>query len=413
MTIREHDDLELMSMRRLSDSLEATRTMLLQAQKIARDAQSALIGLATEFCGQELQRRQEKNEDLYQVPPEELAALLRSRFKSLKLVSSNGAAAQLAEANRTLSELRAELETQRSRADLAQQKADQLEKQVHVLERSLENERQALREAHNLPSPTPSEMDPSSEEAAAFQAWYTAWQVDNRNWERDRDVILAVGKNGLSLSTELEEVIAREKDISARTAHRALLECVKAGLLEQAATASTEGRPPMRNTLTGKGKWLYRELTGEEPKSTERQELLKAHKSERHLALILKTAEQFVKLGYEVEREPMRLQLDENRFFLPDLVVKKADGTFYIEVETGEKDKTSLSQKWENALAAGGRICVVTNNIATLRRIQGSIAQWSVFEGCRVTLYITSLVTLKEKKPGDSPWYAIKEYAPD
>jgi hypothetical protein len=51
--------------------------------------------------------------------------------------------------------------------------------------------------------------------------------------------------------------------------------------------------------------------------------------------------------------------------------------------------------------------------MATLRRIQGSIAQWSVFEGRRMTLYITCLVTLKEKQPGDSPWYAVKEYALD
>ena len=413
MTIREHDDLELMSMRRLSDSLEATRTMLRQAQKIAQDAQAALVGLATEFCGQELQKHQEKNENLSQIPPEEMAALLRSRFKTLKLVSANGAATLLAEANRMINELRAEVEAQRNRADMAQQKVDGLEKQVLVLERTLENERQARREALDRPSLATSETDPSGEEMAVFQTWYAAWKTENRTWERDCDIIRVIGKTGLSLSTELEETIARESKISPRTVHRALLECVKSCLLEQATTASLEGRPPQRYTLTNKGSWLYRELTGEEPKAVEHQELLKAHKSERHLALILKAAEYFARLGYQVEREPLRLQVDENRFFQPDLAVKKGDETFYLEVETGEKDKTSLNQKWENALLAGGRICVVTDNMATLRRIQGSIAQWSVFEGRRMTLYITCLVTLKEKQPGDSPWYAVKEYAPD
>jgi hypothetical protein len=62
-----------------------------------------------------------------------------------------------------------------------------------------------------------------------------------------------------------------------------------------------------------------------------------------------------------------------------------------------------LNQKWENALAGGGRICVVTDNMATLNRIQGSIAQWSVFDGRRVALYIINQVTLKEKTPGDIP----------
>ena len=68
MSIRPHDDLELMSLRRLSDSLEATRTMLRQAQKIALETQEALVGLASEFCAQEIQSRQEKNEDLNLIP---------------------------------------------------------------------------------------------------------------------------------------------------------------------------------------------------------------------------------------------------------------------------------------------------------------------------------------------------------
>ncbi len=413
MNIREHDDLELMSMRRLSDSLEATRMMLLQAQKIAQDTQSALISLVTEFCGQELQKRQEENEDLYQLSPEELAAMLRSRFKSLKLGSSNGAAAQLSEANRILGELRSELESQRNRADQAQLKVNQLENQVHVLERTLENERHARQAIENIPSHTPAKGDQMSEETPLFETWFTTWQAENHNWERDREVIMTIGKTGLSLSTELEEAVAKEKEISPRTIRRAFVECVKEGLLAKVATASIEGRPPRDYTLTDKGKWLYRVIAGEEPKASGRQELLKAHRSDRHLALILKTAEKFTGLGYEVEREPLRMQLGENRFYLPDLVIMKDNETFYLEVETGEKEKQSLSQKWENALAASGRICVTTDNMATLRRIQGSIAQWSVFEGRRVKLYITSLVTLREKKTGDSPWYAIKEYAPD
>jgi hypothetical protein len=412
MTVREHDNLELLSMRRISDSLEATRTMLRQAQKITQEAQAALINLATELCSQELKHQQEWNEDLYQVLLEELAALLHSRYKTLKLASSKNETAQLAEANRIINELRAEVETQRNRADLTNHKAGQLEKQVQILERTLETEYQKRGKAQDSPA-TYSEMVPPSEDSADFQTWYATWQVKNRNWERDRQVLLVAGKTGLSLSPELETMIARKNEISTRTAHRAILECVKVGLLDQALTASFEGRPPMRYTLTDKGRWLYLELTGEEPMAPKHQELLKAHKSERHLVLIVKAAEHFYRLGYDVEREPLRQQVGENRFFQPDLVVKKDSDTYYLEVDTGEKDKTKLNQKWENALTAGGRICVVTDNISTLRRVQGGIAQWSVFEGRRLTLYITCLVTLKERKAGDLPWYAVKEYAPD
>ena len=153
MSIRPHDDLELMSLRRLSDSLDATRTMLSQAQKIALETQEALLGLASEFCAQEIQTRQEKNEDLNLIPAAELAGMLRSRFKSLKLAASSASPERLAEANLALRELGAELESQRNRAEQAHQQIERLENQVRALERTLENERQAQRtvEAQSVP----------------------------------------------------------------------------------------------------------------------------------------------------------------------------------------------------------------------------------------------------------------------
>ncbi len=412
MSIRPHDDLELMSLRRLSDSLEATRTMLRQAQKIAQETQEALVGLASEFCAQELQPRQEKNEDLNLIPVAELAAMLRGRFKSLKLAATNGSADRLAEANRALRKLGVELENQRNRAEQAHKHIERLESQVRALERTLENERLARRVAQAPALPEPSKIQSPDAGAAAFQNWLTAWKSDNRNWERDCKVILCIGASGLSLSTELEQAIARQYGISARTTRRALLECVEASLLDQETTATLDGRPPQRYSLTEKGRWLYRELTGAEPRLPERQELLKAHKSERHLALILKTAELFDRLGFIVEREPLRLEIESNHYFLPDLVVKRDGETYYLEVETGEKEKASHNQKWVNALAAGGRICVVTDNMNTLRRVQGNIAQWSRFEGRSVKLYITCLATLKSSTAGMNPWYAVKQYPP-
>ncbi len=411
MAIREHDDIELMSLRRMSDSLEATRTMLRLAQQLAQDAQSALVGLAGEFCAAELQKCQENNVNLNMIPPEDLAALLRSRFKTLKLASAAGATNQLAEANRLIGELRLDLENQSSQAERFQGQVEQLKNQVQVLEHTLENERQARREAQVQGAPPPAVAPPPSDEPT-FQTWYAAWKVENRSWERDCRAILSIGKSGISLSTEVEAVIAREDEVSTRTTHRALLECVEAGLLEQRIVPALEGRPPLQFTLTEKGRWLYRQLAREEPAASERQHLLKAHKSERHLALVLKTAEFFSRLEFTVDREPLRLEIEPNRFFQPDLVIRDGNETFYLEVETGEKEKDSHNQKWENALAASGRICVVTDNMNTLRRVQGSIAQWSRFEGRTVTLYISCLATLKETHPGASPWYAIKQYGP-
>jgi predicted ArsR family transcriptional regulator len=75
--------------------------------------------------------------------------------------------------------------------------------------------------------------------------------------------------------------------MSTRTVHRALLNCVEAGLLDGETVAALEGRPPQRYTLTDKGRWRYRELSREEPVAPGRETLLKAHKSDRHLAVIL------------------------------------------------------------------------------------------------------------------------------
>jgi archaellum component FlaC len=161
MTVREHDnlripnrtsiddDLELMSLRRLSDSLEATRAMLQSAQKIARDTQSALMGLANEFCGAEMQKQQAQSSDLIQFAPDELAAMLRSRFKTLKLLSGNGTTSRLSEANQTIIDLRAELETQRNQANYARQQVKRLENQVRSLERTLEKERRSKMEVQD------------------------------------------------------------------------------------------------------------------------------------------------------------------------------------------------------------------------------------------------------------------------
>ncbi len=403
MKYREHDDFELMSMRRMSDSLDATRLMLAEALKIAKQSQACLLNMAMEFCSREMQEHQAKNEDLSRIPPEELAAMLRERFKTLKLVASDVVVQQTKENARLVGELRKQVADQHQQVERAREEVERMKRQVRSLEKTLENERQARREAQAQVPPAPNGAKPADEQSEAFQRWYAAWKLENRTWERDSKIVVHVGKSGLSLSTELEAAIAQEMQVSTRTVHRALLNCVEAELLEQETIAALEGRPPQRYTLTGKGRWLYHQLTGEEPATPERETLLKAHKSDRHLAVILKTGELFAGLGYAVDREPVRLQIDEKRYFLPDLVVSKDGETFYLEVEIGARAKPGLEQKWENALTAGGRICVVTDNLNTLRRIQGSIAQWSGYDGVSVKLYITCLAVLKEKKAGRQP----------
>ena len=408
MTLREHDDLELISLRRLSDSLEATRTMLRQSQKLAADAHSALADLVSEFCTTELQAHQERGEDPAQMPANELARLLRERFKMLKTTPENNTINRLAEANRQLENLRSELETQRQRADQAEELVRRLEIQVRSLEKTLASERKSHKEFKKSKTDV-SNMD-SAPEQTEFAAWLQQWKSVNCSYERDTGLVLTIGKSGFFHSKELEHALVEASGLSRRTARRAILDCTEVGLLERQTAASTNGRPAFIITLTEKGRWLYRELTGTPAVESEYETLIQAHKSDRHLALILQVAEQFHRLGYEVDRQPLQIRIDEKHTFLPDLIVRKDGETFYLEVELGPGDKRTLPQKWENALAAGGRICVVTPNLNVLRSIQGSIAQWAIYEGRTLQLYVTYLQWMKDKEPGDNPWYAVKDY---
>lgn len=132
-------------------------------------------------------------------------------------------------------------------------------------------------------------------------------------------------------------------------------------LLTRRSGVSVQGRPTDLVFLTEKGKWVYAKLTGKPPVPGELEMLLKSHKSERHTSMILKTADHFTNLGFDVERQPVEIKIAENRYFQPDLVVRKDSEVFYLEVETGEReDRISLVHKWENAFIAGaGRMCIV------------------------------------------------------
>ena len=79
---------------------------------------------------------------------------------------------------------------------------------------------------------------------------------------------VTVSYNHPLASTELEGVIARERDISARTAHRALQECTKGDLLQQAARELY---------VDSHGEVATRVMAGEEPKTPQRLDLLKNH----------------------------------------------------------------------------------------------------------------------------------------
>ncbi len=210
---------------------------------------------------------------------------------------------------------------------------------------------------------------------------------------------------------EIVDRLLQESDIKERTIYTGIDDCVKNELIERRRGISSGGHPTDLMCLTPKGEWAYTRLTGARPVASEYDGLLKAHKSEKHTGLILKTADHFIHLGNSVQRDPISIKLAGDHVFQPDLIVQKGDETFYIEVETGEKiDQPSLERKWNNALiAGGGRICVVAPKVGEITTIQSNIEYWAGEKGRTPRLFLTNLEALRKCQPGDNPWHECSD----
>jgi hypothetical protein len=139
--------------------------------------------------------------------------------------------------------------------------------------------------------------------------------------------------------------------------------------------------------------------------------LIKAYQTDLQGNLVLRVADHFTRLGFNVVLKPDKIKIEENRYFWPDLIARKEGETCYIEVETGEKaDRASAIRKWENALVVGGgRIYVVARKTGSMNSMQSQIVNWVTENGKKCRLYATSLEMLKSIKPGESPWVRIRE----
>jgi DNA-binding MarR family transcriptional regulator len=231
-----------------------------------------------------------------------------------------------------------------------------------------------------------------------------------RAFERDRQVILLMGETGHSRLGEVRQELVQKAGLGERAVYRGVEACQEEGLIERRRGASVQGRPTDLVYLTEKGKWAYEQLSGKPARSGEFEMLLKAHKSRKHTSLILKTSDHFTRLGFLVEREPLRIKISENRYFQPDLVARKDGKAFYLEVESGERaERSSLLHKWENAfIAGGGRIYVVAPRPGVMNTVQSMILNWATENGRKPSLYLTHLEALKGCQPGDSPWVRIR-----
>jgi hypothetical protein len=393
------------TIRQLQDSVEAYRRLLSTTNQKAEETQRQLIRIGLEVCGGQMDQLQKSGVILEEASPETLGNLimgsLKIHYPTSQMQHTNWPE-RLNELKRKIDSLQKEVSAQTQRANLAEGKALQLQKQVEVYEQTMIEERQK-----NQKNISPSLV--SSLSGTQNAEWFESW-TRSKGFDRDKQVVLVLGETGYSRVTEIRGLLVKKFSLSERTAYHGIESCVKEGLIERGKGTSIEGRPPDLIVFTERGKWAYTKLSGQRPAVGELEVLMKSHKSKFHTLLILKTADCFTTLGYEVDREPIKIKIEENRYFLPDLVARKDNDVYYLEVETGEReDRESLVHKWENAFVAGaGRICVVASKPGVMTTIQSRILDWATENGKKLNLYLTHIESLRSRRPGESPWVRVR-----
>ena len=401
------DELDLISLRRYRDSLQATRTMLKEMRILAEEAQSELLELVAEFCGAEWPEHRPQDADK---SPAALGGILRDKFRILNNLDAQDLIARLEAANHQIGELQTDREALRHQAEVAEARLRKLDSRNRSLEQSLEK-------LHH-PIPGPMQVAPEIRDSPSagavdeldFQTWFTKWAGEDRNFKRNVSVVQALGNSGELLVKDLEKSMAADRGQSRSTITRAVADCLSLGLITRLTKPTPDDRPAQAVTLTPMGEWVFQQLTGEGTRVSTATEPSPAPIADNRTAITLRVADQFERLGFQVDRRPAQMQMDGERSFAPDLIARKAGETFDLVVVIGGGDQASLTHKWENALQAGDRICVVADNLSNLRRIQGDLIQWAESSGQKIYLLSAHLDDLVKKSPGETPWFSARRY---
>ena len=392
-------------MRELEIAVEANQMLLTLESEKAKRASLQIITVGHELGGIEFDAflNAHRVED---VTPEELAVTIIGIVKAnLALLKSIPDAENIVQVNRQLNESKNLLDAQTRRADQAEEEIRVLRKQVAALETAhtdLRRENQRLDATVTASQASAPGADP--------EQWFGEWQK-RKGFSRDNQVLKLIGETGWARVSQILDEGAQRLGVSTKTVQRSVDALYNDGLIERQQGISTGGRPTDIVKLNDKGRWTHVKITGHEPLPSEYDALLKAHKSDRQTALVLKAGDLFTGLGFTVDMHPTEIKIDENRYFKPDFIVAKDGQTYYIEFETGTgNDRASLAHKWENAAIVGGaKICLVTRNSATMNSLCGNIVHWAGDRGRGIHVYATHLEALRTKAPGDSPWVIDKD----
>ena len=353
---------EVMTLRELQDTLRTLQRVLDQERRWRERAYRLLWKIGMEVAGEVFDEWRKQGRRLEEMSDEDILQAIRSGLASRSAWQAE-------------SPIRDDEEKQRLRRQVRA-----LQEQVQDLLAQLERHRDTRTK----------DVSPNPENRSAKKM---AWQ-QRRSFERDSKVLKVLGDTGFFTPSDLLPLTGLPRS----SFYRALESLEQLGLVVR-----KEGRV----WLSPQGREAYAELTGRDPKPGY-PFLLREHKHDDHIRLILRAAREFERLGYEVDLIPRLFRFPDGHLFIPDFIAVRGDERCYIEAETGLSYRFK-PEKWANAARAGqGTIWLVTPSVGVLNRIQSDIGMWASTEGVGVVLWATHLEYLQ--KTQDSPWFRHKRF---
>ena len=135
--------------------------------------------------------------------------------------------------------------------------------------------------------------------------------------------------SGHARKSEIAKELETRLEWKLRTVYSTIQQCQEDGLVQsEKGVSAVGGRPSDLLSLTRLGEWVYAQLASKPVTPNEYGALIKEHKSERHISLIYTVGDLFSLHGFQVQRDPVRIEIAENRVYQPDLVISKEGEIF-------------------------------------------------------------------------------------
>lgn len=222
------------------------------------------------------------------------------------------------------------------------------------------------------------------------------------------DVVMAIGKDGVSESKDIKKLVVNE-NVTESAFNTALSQLRKMHIIEQ-ERINTGWRWFHAYELSDIGNRIYLEKTKKNPVECEKQLLKKEHTTALHgycikdTAYILKAA-----FGYDdavTDRKANSMKLYSGETYIPDVIAKKKEGALvdYFEVELGHHTQKDFNAKCDKMRMVTKDLYFVVPDADTMNKtLARQIGQWTLEKGGKdklkgTTIYLTTLTKLNEGK---------------